>query len=153
MAACFVLAPVGYTNNQGSTTGDHNPLICKLCLGGMPVCLTPDCATFPQPPLQMGTEEWQWGLPSDALTSPVLAPIAEKKGSSPDVECPQQAQHHCAQMLCRYLAVLQLGLQPAHSNAGGPAAVNGTALQKCSSILSGRSGGFKALRPSYICVH
>ena len=130
MVACSVLAAIGYTNNQGSTTGDHNPLICRLCSGNMPVCLTPDCANFPQPPVQMGTEEWQWGLPCGALMWPFLAPIAVKKGSSPDVQSPKQAQNHGAQLLCRYLAVLQLGLQPAHSNAGGPAAVNGTALHK-----------------------
>ena len=79
-----------------------------------------------------GHWEWQWGFPCAASMWLVLPPITEKR--LPDVESPQQAQHHCAQLLCRQLAVLQLGLQPAHSNAGGPAAINGTALHKYSSF-------------------
>ena len=61
----------------------------------------------------------------------VLDPI--KMWCSPDMESPKQQLG--AQLLCRYLAVLQLGLQPAHSNAGGPVAVNDSILHRCGFTL------------------
>ena len=51
MAACFMLAFIGYGNNEGSMPGHHNTLVCKLCWGSMPECLTPDFAISQQPPM------------------------------------------------------------------------------------------------------